>query len=235
MDSVLVFDIFGDYAQFKKFFTNMSPLTFDLPSRTALMGIIGAIGGIPKEENPEFFSKANCFISLKILNKINKTKIPINYLKTISKTEISRFKNHKPTNVEFLKNPQYRIYFYHQNSVFFNSFCSSVQKHKSVYTPSFGIANLLMNFRYVGSWQISSVISQEFLEINSVALEEDVLNINFQTDVKIRRATLPLEMQNDREVIKYGNVFYEPSGKAMLLQTKKCYLVKENKEYICEF
>ena len=56
MKTILVFDIFGDYAHFRKYFTNMSPTTFVVPPRTVLTGIIGALIGISKEENPESFS-----------------------------------------------------------------------------------------------------------------------------------------------------------------------------------
>lgn len=235
MDSVLVFDIFGDYGQFKKFFTNMSPLTFDLPSRTALMGLIGAIGGISKDKNPEFFAKDKCFVSLRIINSLRKTKIPINYLKTVSKTEISKFKNHKPTNIEFLKNPKYRIYFYHNDKSFFNYLFRNIREHKAVYTTSLGIANCLADFEYVGMYDIEKKQIFGFIDIDSVVLEENVEDIGLKADVKIKRTTLPLEMKNNREVTNYGNVFYETSGKKMTLKIKECYYLKESQEYICEF
>lgn len=235
MNSVLVFDIFGDYGQFKKFFTNMSPLTFDLPPRTALMGIIGAIGGISKDENPEFFSKDNCFISLKIMSNLKKTKIPMNYLKTVSRTEISRFKNHKPTNIEFLKNPRYRIYFHHIDEIFFSSFCMNIKEHKTVYTPSLGIAGCLLNFEFVGLFDIEKKQINDFINIDSVALETNVLDIDFNSNVKIKRTTLPLEMKNNREVTSYGNLFYETTGETMSLKTKECFCLTDSQEYICEF
>ena len=56
---VLCFELFGDYAQFRKFFANMSPLSFSIPPRTVLTGIIGAILGIAKNCNPEYFDYEN--------------------------------------------------------------------------------------------------------------------------------------------------------------------------------
>ena len=235
MNSVLVFDVFGDYAQFKKYFTNMSPLTFDIPSRTALAGIIGAIGGVPKEKNPEFFSKDDCFLSLQILSDLRKTKISLNYLKTVSKTEISRFKNHKPTNVEFLKNPRYRIFFHHDNQEFFDKFCTLVKEHKAIYTPALGIAGCLANYELVGIWKIEAISSDKFIEVSSIVLEENIEDIEFNAEVKIKRTTLPLEMKNDREVTKYGKILYEASGKRMSLKIKEAFCLLNTSEYICEF
>ena len=51
MKKVLVFDIWSEYGHFKKPYTTTSPLTFSIPSRTALTGIIGAILGIEKGMN----------------------------------------------------------------------------------------------------------------------------------------------------------------------------------------
>lgn len=51
MDKMLVFDVWGDYAHFRRFYTTTSPLSFPIPPRTALCGLIGAIIGLEKEGN----------------------------------------------------------------------------------------------------------------------------------------------------------------------------------------
>ena len=58
-EKILCFELFGDYAQFRKFFTNMSPLSFSIPPRTVLSGIVGAILGIDKQVNPEQIGRAH--------------------------------------------------------------------------------------------------------------------------------------------------------------------------------
>jgi len=109
---VLCFELFGDYAQFRKFFANMSPLSFSIPPRTVLTGIIGAILGIDKNCNPEYFDYDNSFIALKLISPVKKTKIVCNYIKTSSSfSQVFNYKEHKPTNIEFLKDVRYRVYF----------------------------------------------------------------------------------------------------------------------------
>jgi len=234
MKNVLVFDISGDYGQFKKFFTNMSPLTFDFPPRTVITGIVGAIGGIQKEDNPEFFAKEQCFIALQILKEVKKTKIPQNYLKTVSKVEVYRFKNHKPTNVEFVKDPAFRIFFSHKDIAFNNLFHSLLKEHKAVYTPSLGTAGCLLNYRFIGESEIESVVSTDFQLVSSVVPEDNILDISFDQGGKISRTSMPFEMKNDREVLKYGNVIYEATGRKLKLKLKTCYKIQESAEAICE-
>jgi len=48
---VLVFDIWGDYGHFRKFYTTTSPLTFSFPPPPTIAGILGAIYGTDKKTN----------------------------------------------------------------------------------------------------------------------------------------------------------------------------------------
>jgi len=53
---VLVFDLFGDFAHFRKYYTTTSPLTFSFPPPPTIAGILGAIYGASKEEYLDIFS-----------------------------------------------------------------------------------------------------------------------------------------------------------------------------------
>ena len=46
---VLVFDIYGDLAHFRKFYTTSSPLTFPFPPPSTIKGMLGAIIGVDKK------------------------------------------------------------------------------------------------------------------------------------------------------------------------------------------
>ena len=65
---LLIFDIRGEYGHFRKYNTTTSPLTYSIPTRTAIAGILGAILGMEREVRDgvypegavpvqEFFSK----------------------------------------------------------------------------------------------------------------------------------------------------------------------------------
>jgi CRISPR-associated protein Cas5h len=69
---VLTFDLYGDFAHFRKYFTTTSPLTFSFPPPPTISGILGAIYGTPKNENQEVFGYENCKIALQIQKPVKK-------------------------------------------------------------------------------------------------------------------------------------------------------------------
>ena len=76
----VVFDIWADYAQFKKPFTTMSPQTFSMPSGTAIVGLISAIVGLDKNEYWTKFPKNSYQLAIGIRETIKKVVIPFNTL-----------------------------------------------------------------------------------------------------------------------------------------------------------
>ena len=230
-EKILVFDIFGDYAQFRKFFTNMSPLTFSIPPRTVLAGIMGAIAGIKKEENPESFLKANSFISLKINNPVKKVKIPLNYIKTESRTKIYRYEAHKPTNVEFLKDPSFRIYFSHKDFELYSKIKENLKFHKSVYTVNLGISCCICDFKFIGEFNLEE--KQGKASMSSVVPKSKIKTIEFG-DSLIQQCTLPNIYLNSREVQEYKEFLYEIKGGLIKGEMEHYYKIDEMEENIIE-
>ena len=72
MDKVLVFDIWGEYAHFRKYYTTTSPLSYSIPPRTAVTGFIGAILGLGKEKYLKHFTKKQAFIAVRLLNPVKR-------------------------------------------------------------------------------------------------------------------------------------------------------------------
>lgn len=214
-ESVLVFELYGDYAQFRKFFTNMSPLSFSIPPRTVISGIIGAIVGIDKQVNPEVFNRDNSFIALQIINPVRKTKIAHNYLKTTSMTDFFDVKQHKPTNVEYIKDARFRVYFAHADTTLYDKVKALLQSHQTIYTISLGISGCLANYDYLGEFELQEKQSQTYVSIASVIPSNSIAEIDFTTELNIQKANIPIAMKNDREVTCYDEVIYEVNGKAI--------------------
>jgi len=68
----LVFDISASYGHFKKPYTTTSPLTYSIPTRTAVSGIIAAVLGFGKEDYQEHFTKPQAKIAIGIRNPVKK-------------------------------------------------------------------------------------------------------------------------------------------------------------------
>lgn len=226
-DKILCFELFGDYAQFRKFFTNMSPLSFSIPPRTVLAGIIGAILGIDKQENPEMFSQHNSFIALRLINPVKKTRIAHNYLKTTSMTHMYAFNEHKPTNVEFLTNVRYRIYFACTDADMYQKLKALLSAHQSVYSICLGISACLANYCYLGEFNLSPLPAKQKLQVHTVIPMACIEDITMDAPLKLQKAVIPAVMNNSREVIKYEEILFELMGKPItVVSNESPYLVE---------
>ncbi|MDY0319766.1 MAG: type I-B CRISPR-associated protein Cas5b [Candidatus Cloacimonadaceae bacterium] len=235
-DKVLCFELFGDHAQFRKFFTNMSPLSFSIPPRTVVSGVIGAIVGIDKAENPETFSKDKSFIALRIMNPIRKVRIAHNYLKTTSPTHLFDFPAHKPTNVEFLKSVRYRIYFSCEDRELYARLKSLLHSHKSVYTVCLGISGCLANFDYMGEHSLTPVPPDQRLTMSTITPMSAVKELLLDLPLKLQKVVLPITMTNSREVTSYGEVLFEMNGAAIpMICNDTSYVVDNLNDTIHEF
>lgn len=205
---VLLFDLYADYAQLKKYYTTMSPLSFAIPPGTVIRGILGALIGIEKSKAPEYFHEVD--LSLRLINPVKKVNIPENLLKTTSKKHFSRFENHKPTNIEFAKDVRYRIYLKTEQKEIYDQIKERLINHSSVYTLSVGISEALANFDNVEETYTEKLIDKSVL-IHSIIPTDFISSLNFD-DREIFTVTLPMKMKNDREIIEYREFAYGRSG-----------------------
>ena len=83
---LLIFDIIGEYGHFRKYNTTTSPLTYSIPTRTAIAGMLGAILGMERETSDghyaegfepvqEFFSKEKSGIAVQVMQPVKKENI----------------------------------------------------------------------------------------------------------------------------------------------------------------
>ncbi len=220
---VLCFELFGDYAQFRKFFTNMSPLSFSIPPKTVLMGIIGAMLGVDKAENPEYFTPQDSFLALRLMNPVKRTRIAHNYLKVTSARHLYDYDQHKPTNVEFLKDVRYRLYFSCQDEEKYLKLKSKLEQHHSHYTISLGISGCLANYEYLGEYELEPLESKTVTLLHSVIPTASIEELIIDEPLNLQKVVMPTFMNNDREVQSYDEVLFEQNGKPISIKIKDAY------------
>jgi len=218
INKVLIFDAWGDYAHFRRFYTTTSPLTFPIPPRTALCGLIGAIIGKEKENNEylRHFSLNEASIGLRLLKPVKKVMIAENLIDTEKSPK--SFYNIKRTRIrfEFLKDQKYRIYFHHTDEDIYQQLKENLMNHKSVYTPCLGLSENIANFKFVGEFKVKSETTREYVQINSVLPTEKIVEkqgIKLNFGVEYFSIKVPIELNLDRIVTKYSNIFFERTGK----------------------
>jgi len=227
---VLIFDVWGYYAHFRRFYTTTSPLTFSIPPRTALCGLIAAIIGKEKEDNEylKYFTLNKASIGLRLLNPVKKVMIAENLINTKNAggAGMNLIKERTQINFEFLKDQKYRIYFYHTDGDIYQQLKNSLINHKSIYTPCLGLSENIANFEFVGEFEVRSENTNEYVQINSVLPTQkikEIHGINFNFDGEYFSIKIPIELNGNRVVTKYRDIFFERNGKPVNVKLKSPY------------
>ena len=67
---VLIFDLSGKMAHFRKYYTNSSSLTYYFPPRTVIIGLIAGLIGKERDSYYEIFSKDKAYVGISIKSNI---------------------------------------------------------------------------------------------------------------------------------------------------------------------
>ncbi len=233
---VLVFDIWGEYAHYKKIYATTSALSYALPPKTAIYGYIGAILGLEKEGNVylKSFENKQCLVGLSVLNPLIMKRLGINL-----KAELGRRKpdgSPKPTLMEFVHRPKYRLYVSHKDATLQEKLKMMLRENRSVYTPTLGLAGLLSSFKFIGEFDTEGVSSSSPIEVNSVIPRQvfEELAFSDSSDMAIvEQSMYALEMDTERNVTERDDILMERNGKTIFAKVKQYFPI--NGENICLF
>ena len=220
---ILIFDIWGEFGHFKKFYTTSSPLTFSVPPPTAIYGILGAILGLPKNDYLNHINGRTTKVAIQILKPIKKIRMTLNLIDTKNSNSFHLIKTRTQIKTEFLKNPAYSLFISINNKNLFNELITKVKNRENYYTVSLGLANLLANFSYVGVEEAQPLDISD--KVDTAILSENIEEIEVKEGKKYFKEKLPMDMNPDREPLSYKDVVMELSGKVLKGRFKNCYKV----------
>ncbi|MBA7544940.1 hypothetical protein ES705_37302 [subsurface metagenome] len=234
MDKILVFDIWGDYAHFRRFYTTTSPLSFPIPPRTALCGLIGAIIGLEKENNDylNYFPTDSASIGLKLVNPIKKAVITENLIdtKTAKGPGLNLISNRTQIRFEFLKDQKYEIYFRcpNEEDIIYQRLKRNLTQCKTVYTPCLGLSENIANFKFIGEFEINILPPKGgYIPISTVIPSQKVSKkggIMFEIEGEYFSVRMPVELNTQRVVTKYRDIIFDRSGRPIKAKLVELYV-----------
>jgi len=236
MDKILVFDVWGDYAHFRRYYTTTSPLSFPIPPRTALCGLIGAIIGLEKEGNNylKYFPTESAYIALRLLKPVKKTIIAENLINTknargLGMNLINQKGGRTQIRFEFLKDQKYRIYFYYtdEKDGLSQKLKYNLTNHKTKYTPCLGLSENIANFNFVGEFKINILpCKNDYVSIDTVLPLQKILEkegIMFEREGEYFSIRVPVEMNTERVVTKYRDIIFDRNGRPIKAKLTETY------------
>lgn len=184
---ILSFTITGKLAHFRKYYANNTALSFTIPPRTTLMGLVAGVMGWPKDSYYEKLSSEHFRFGVKVLTPIKKSFQRLNYLsikKTgdISKSLDSDFRGRGgriQTPFEIVSGLNltkdevaYQVFLCPENTrnPAYTEIKESFIHQKPVFNISLGPANFqasLKNVEIISDTQIEQIQTDEFTKIHS--------------------------------------------------------------------
>jgi len=237
----LVFDIMGPMAHFRKYYTNSSSLSYIVPPRTVIIGLIAGILGIPSEKYTklkkevyyEKFSQDNCFLAVSNKTKVRKIMQTVNYLKVTRISHVNGSGGGTQIPLEILlseNNPEvvYRVYFSHKDENIHNFLKRRLISNMFVYPPYLGLTEFLASIKYIGEGEAEKNLKDE-LEIASVCKLREVELDFSDNERQYITEKMPTGFLNDRTPLEPAEYISEINGNCIKVKrtvNSACYSIK---------
>ncbi|MDT0645711.1 type I-B CRISPR-associated protein Cas5b [Zunongwangia sp. F260] len=241
--TVLIFDVSGEYGHFRKFNTTTSPLTYSIPTPSAIFGLLGAVLGIEREDSHnkiregtehlrEVFSSKNALVAVRPLSEIKKVNIGFNLLDTGSYQSFFNVTNRTQIEYELLKDPKFRIYLswdHHLKS----ELTERLQNKRFHFNPYLGISQMTANVEFIGEKELIEISEKDYIDFNTainlseIQSEKTSIDVDFIKERVFQVETFPLDMQIDRIIRRYGEILVEMNGDSVrAMPNKNSFTIK---------
>ena len=245
---ILKFNIYGKFAHFRKFYTNSSSLSYLVPPRTVITGMLASIMEHERDSYYNLFSPEKIKISVAISpgTAITKQMQSMNYLhfkyhNFLSKGtgEIKKLNMHSQCKLELLMARKGRIgYAIYVGAITEDSvkFVDEIKKRLLEGNLGYGVylgqRQFIARVDNVQSYEVNKNYFMESSDyVDSICLEENISSISGDSDdVHMVIDQMPVQMiskQQGRELQTVKRVLFEQSGKKIPGLFKNCYKVGE--------
>ncbi len=221
--NVVVFDVRGPYALFRKPYAVMSPVSYPVPPPTAVFGLVGAIAGFDKREYLSRIGEREVRVGIRLLRPVQKFRAGLNFIDTrvagyFLKRPGPGVKGlaHIQVPHEFLKDVAYRIYFTHTDPDVVGPLVERLESGRPAYTPCLGLAQCLADVSFRGLFVLEARGPAQGVMIHStVPLGEGVV-VRYDQSGRYVRYRVASRMTPEREVTRYDEIVVETQGRPIV-------------------
>ncbi len=206
----------GNWGHFKKPETNNNPLTHDFITKTAFIGMIGAVLGIERAEMKKVFPRLSedlCYgVQIHSAVKKESWSFKLRYASNLFEK--------RPVQMEFLKNPRYTVavgLLNERSASFFNQFVAAAQASEALFTPVLGLHNCPANLSLVSTGEFH-LGEGEFKTKSFITEKQKLIRVSELGNFRIGVERVPTYQNDDFWNLpdKYVRVFYPSEDKEVL-------------------
>lgn len=234
---LLILKLKGKFAHFRKFYTNSSSLSYSVPPRTTIIGLIAAVLGYERDSYYEIFSKDKLKVSIKKDSPIRKIMQSVNYIKATSPKSIFEPKDHTQIPLEILtgdEGVEYTVYISSSDRNLMDELEYRLKNNKYVYSPYLGAAPFNCTLEFCERIDAQPEKSDELVKISTLInlkyIVEGSVDIFENDNLKLLKERMPVEFLKDREIGSMASYIYDENGHPLKLKinTKFIKLKDEN-------
>lgn len=223
---ILNFRIRGKMAHFRRYYSNSSALSYSVPPRTTIIGLIAGLLGYERDSYYDEFSPSQCRIAIGIGSPQKKQMQTLNLLMIKSSNDFNAsqpFHSQTPTELITPTNIRtgfldYEIWWHHYNSSMMDRFNELLQ-HQYAYMTQ-GISVALGTAQHVGWIKNAPVLEGEDVEeveeyIHSIIPIHTISEIDLSDhtyDLHLQKEDLPIHFYSDRTLQCKGEFMINASA-----------------------
>ncbi len=244
---ILTFDIAGKIAHFRKYYANNTAMSFTLPPRTSLMGIVAAMLGLPRDSYYKALSSEHLRFGIRILRPVKKSFHRMNLLKINGEKDFRGRLGHTQTPFEVVTGLDlrkdmvlYRVYVTPVDDAglgIFYQLKEHLLANKKVFSLSLGTANFsaeVKNPRFFtkDQWKEKAASGNDFQYIHSAISSNQVEGIDTNAGkISLEEELMPANFVDDynRELTgPMWRILFSTDGQPMRLKLNGNFIELNN-------
>ncbi|GAB4008510.1 hypothetical protein GCM10028808_14830 [Spirosoma migulaei] len=240
---VLQIDVGGKLAHFRKYYANNTAMSFSIPPRTTLMGILAGMLGRPRDSYYEELASERIRIGVRVMNPIKKTFHRLNLLKIVGKGDFDGSNGRIQTPFEIVSGLSisrdmvvYRLYVsaHELGNDTFQALKQAVLARQFQYALTFGTANFtasLLSTTLITDVQLTG--STDWILMHSAMPSDAVDQLDFDrqrtedTLQSIEEELLPGDFVGnfDRELRRMDRVLFSTTASGIRVRLNKPFYI----------
>jgi len=211
-NNLLSFDLKGRTGHFKKYYSNKSSLSYILPTRTVLMGMIASVLEYPRDSYYDILSPERAKFGLQIINPVYKHFECMNYLRDGGGRTQVRLQLVLPKEADSLK---YRVYFTHKDNELLDRVEQKLKDGKLGYGLFLGQRQFRAVAEFIETIKKLKIINDYTGPLSSLTFKDNIKSINSSEEVDLIVENMPVDfdkVESGREPAGMISFCFEKNG-----------------------
>jgi len=220
----VVFDIESVFAHFRKIYTNSSSLSYTVPPRTTIHGILAAVMGYERDSYYSLMD-TSLYVSVKKNKSTYKMTHTLNYIRAELAGDLVKPKKHTQIPMEVISsvsNVSYKVYVAADKFSDMELLINRLKNERYVFPPTLGTAFFLADISNVSEAIFHEYDSNNFIQISSVINADAVEEIKLQ-EMALLKEKMPRAFGEERSIKSMASYYVEDTGGIITVKLKKGY------------